>query len=122
MRLMAFVKCPVMTFRRTAKVDAVVGGVDVDAGDKVVMFYSSANRDESVFKDPWTFDITRNPNPHVSFGGGGPHFCLGNHVARMQMRALFHELLTRVPTLELGEPEFLTGHFMNAIKRMPCTA
>jgi cytochrome P450 len=113
---------PVMTFRRTAKVDAVVGGVDVDAGDKVVMFYSSANRDASVFKDPWTFDITRNPNPHVSFGGDGPHFCLGNHVARMQMRALFHELLTRVPTLELGEPEFLTGHFMNAIKRMPCSA
>jgi cytochrome P450 len=112
---------PVMTFRRTAKVDAVVGGVDVDAGDKVVMFYSSANRDESVFTDPWTFDISRNPNPHVSFGGGGPHFCLGNHVARMQLRALFHELLTRVPTLELGEPEFVTGHFMNAIKRMPCT-
>ncbi len=113
---------PVMTFRRTAKVDAVVGGVDIDAGDKVVMFYSSANRDESVFQDPWTFDITRNPNPHVGFGGGGPHFCLGNHVARMQLRALFRELLTRVPTLELGEPEFVTGHFMNAIKRMPCSA
>jgi cytochrome P450 len=113
---------PVMTFRRTAKQAAVVGGVQVQAGDKVVMFYSSANRDESVFQDPWTFDISRNPNPHVSFGGGGPHFCLGNHVARMQLRALFHELLTRVPTLELGEPEFVTGHFMNAIKRMPCSA
>lgn len=113
---------PVMTFRRTAKVDAVVGGVDVEAGDKVVMFYSSGNRDESVFRDPWTFDIARNPNQHVGFGGGGPHFCLGNHVARMQMRALFGELLTRVPTLELGEPEFVTGHFMHAIKRMPCTA
>jgi cytochrome P450 len=111
-----------MTFRRTAKVDAVVGGVDIDAGDKVVMFYSSGNRDESVFKDPWTFDITRNPNPHVGFGGGGPHFCLGNHVARMQLRALFRELLTRVPTLELGEPEFVNGHFMHAIKRLPCTA
>lgn len=113
---------PVMTFRRTAKVDAVVGGVDIEAGDKVVMFYSSGNRDESVFKDAWTFDITRNPNPHVGFGGGGPHFCLGNHVARMQLRALFRELLTRVPTLELGEPEFVTGHFMHAIKRMPCSA
>jgi cytochrome P450 len=113
---------PVMTFRRTAKVDAVVGGVDIEAGDKVVMFYSSGNRDENVFKDPWTFDITRNPNPHVGFGGGGPHFCLGNHVARMQLRALFRELLTRVPTLELGEPEFVTGHFMHAIKRMPCSA
>jgi len=112
---------PVMTFRRTAKVDAVVGGVDVDAGDKVVMFYSSANRDEDVFENPWAFDLTRNPNPHVSFGGGGPHFCLGNHVARMQLRALFRELLTRVPDLKVGEPEFVTGHFMNAIKRMPCS-
>lgn len=112
---------PVMTFRRTAKVDAVVGGIDVDAGDKVVMFYSSANRDESVFKDPWKFDITRNPNPHVGFGGGGVHFCLGNHVARLQMRALFREVLTRIPTLELGEPEVVAGHFTHAIKRMPCT-
>ena len=112
---------PVMTFRRTATVDAVVGGVDVAAGEKVVMFYSSANRDESVFVDPWRFDITRNPNPHVGFGGGGPHFCLGNHVARLQLRALFRELLTRVPTLELGEPELVGGHFMHAVKRMPCT-
>ncbi|WP_183095766.1 cytochrome P450 [Nocardioides stalactiti] len=112
---------PVMTFRRTAKVDAVVGGVDVNAGDKVVMFYSSANRDESVFRDPWSFDITRNPNPHVGFGGGGVHFCLGNHVARLQMRALFREVLTRVPDLSLGEPEMVTGHFMHAVKRMPCS-
>lgn len=112
---------PVMTFRRTAKVDAVVGGQDVQAGDKVVMFYSSANRDERVFEDPWRFDVTRTPNPHVAFGGGGPHFCLGNHVARMQMRHLFNELLTRVPTLELGEPEIVAGHFMHAIKRMPCS-
>lgn len=112
---------PVMTFRRTAKVDAVVGGVDVSAGEKVVMIYSSANRDERVFKDPWEFDITRNPNPHVGFGGGGVHFCLGNHVARLQMRALFRELLTRIPDLELGEPELVTGHFTHAIKRMPCT-
>jgi len=112
---------PVMTFRRTAKVDAVVGGVDVNAGEKVVMFYSSANRDERVFKDSWRFDITRNPNPHVGFGGGGVHFCLGNHVARLQMRALFREVLTRIPTLELGEPELVTGHFTHAIKRMPCT-
>lgn len=112
---------PVMTFRRTAKVDAVVGGIDVDAGDKVVMFYSSANRDESVFENPWNFDISRNPNPHVGFGGGGVHFCLGNHVARMQMRALFGQLLTRVPDLKLGEPEYVGGHFMHAIKRMPCS-
>lgn len=111
----------VMTFRRTARADTVVGGQDIKAGEKVVMFYSSANRDERVFTDPWRFDITRNPNPHLAFGGGGVHFCLGNHVARMQMRALFRELLTRAPGLKLGEPEYVTGHFMHAIKRMSCS-
>jgi cytochrome P450 len=111
----------VMTFRRTAIRDVELGGQQIAAGDKVVMFYSSANRDESVFADPWRFDITRNPNPHLAFGGGGVHFCLGNHVARLQMRALFGELLTRAPDLTLGEPEFVTGYFMHAIKRMPCT-
>jgi cytochrome P450 len=111
----------VMTFRRTAREDTEVGGQRIAAGDKVVMFYSSANRDEGVFTDPWRFDITRNPNPHVAFGGGGVHFCMGNHVARMQMKALFGELLTRAPGLKLGEPEFLAGNFMHAIKRMPCS-
>lgn len=110
----------VMTFRRTAVEDFVLAGHKISAGDKVVMFYSSANRDETVFDDPWRFDITRNPNPHVGFGGGGIHFCLGNHVARLQMRALFEEILTRVPDLEVSEPEFVAGHFTNAIKRMPC--
>ena len=110
----------VMTFRRTAVEDFVLNGQKISAGDKVVMFYSSANRDETVFDDPWRFDITRNPNPHVGFGGGGIHFCLGNHVARLQMRALFKEILTRVPDLEVSEPELVAGHFMNAIKRMPC--
>lgn len=111
----------VMTFRRTAREDTEVGGQRIAAGDKVVMFYSSANRDEGVFTDPWRFDITRNPNPHVAFGGGGVHFCMGNHVARMQMKALFGELLTRAPGLKLGEPEFLAGNFTHAIKRMPCS-
>ena len=112
---------PVMTFRRTAKEDVVLGGQQIAAGDKVVMFYSSANRDEQVFVDPWRFDITRNPNPHVAFGGGGVHFCLGSHVARMQMKALFRELLTRAPELQFGEPEYVAGHFMHAIKRLPWT-
>jgi cytochrome P450 len=112
----------VMTFRRTARADTEVGGQQISAGDKVVMFYSSANRDEAVFEDPWRFDITRNPNPHVAFGGGGVHFCLGNHVARMQLRALFRELLTRVPDLAVGEPEFVVGNFMHAIKRLPISA
>jgi cytochrome P450 len=112
---------PVMTFRRTAREDTVIGGQQIAAGDKVVMFYPSANRDETVWDEPWRFDITRNPNPHVAFGGGGIHFCLGNHVARLQMRALFRELITRAPDLTLGEPEFVTGHFMHAIKRLPCS-
>jgi cytochrome P450 len=112
----------VMTFRRTAREDFDLNGQRISAGDKVVMFYSSANRDESVFVDPWRFDITRSPNQHVGFGGGGVHFCLGNHVARLQMRALFGELLTRAPDLTVSDPEFVAGHFMHAIKRMPCQA
>ncbi|MCX6395764.1 MAG: cytochrome P450 [Propionibacteriales bacterium] len=110
---------PVMTFRRTAMKDVEIGGQQVAAGDKVVMFYSSADRDELVFEDPWTFDITRTPNHHVAFGGGGIHYCLGHHVARAQLRAIFSELLTKAPDLKLGEPEFVVGHFMNAIKRLP---
>ncbi|WP_406021774.1 cytochrome P450 [Nocardioides sp. NBC_00850] len=110
---------PVMTFRRTATRDVELAGQQVLAGDKVVMFYGSANRDARVFENPWEFDISRSPNPHVGLGGGGVHYCLGQHVTRMQMRHLFRELLTRVPTLTVGEPEFVVGHFMNAIKRMP---
>ena len=109
----------VMTFRRTAMKDVEIGGQLVRAGEKVVMFYSSANRDEAVFPDPWRFDITRTPNHHVAFGGGGIHYCLGHHVARAQMRAIFSELLTKVPDLVLGEPELVVGHFTHAVKRMP---
>ena len=111
---------PVMTFRRTATEDTTVGGQEILAGEKVVMFYSSANRDETVFTDPWRFDITRKPNRHLAFGGGGVHFCLGSHVARMQLRAVFADLLTRCPDLRLGEPHYVAGHFMHAIKRLPC--
>lgn len=111
----------VMTFRRTALKDVEIGGQRIAAGDKVVMFYSSANRDEAVFEDPWRFDITRSPNHHVAFGGGGIHHCLGHHVARAQLRAILSELLTKAPDLTLGEPELVVGHFMHAIKRMPCS-
>jgi cytochrome P450 len=83
------------------------------------MIYSSANRDESVFEDPHTFNVLRDPNPHVGFGGGGPHFCMGNFVAKMQLKAIFKELLFRAPNLQLGEPEYLTGNFVRAVKRMP---
>ncbi|HUR76028.1 MAG TPA: cytochrome P450 [Sporichthya sp.] len=111
---------PVLTFRRTARKDAQIGGQLIAAGEKVVMFYHSANRDETVFADPYTLDITRNPNPHVGFGGGGAHFCLGSNVARTQLRAIFDQLLHRLPDLQVtGEPEFLAGNFINGIKRLP---
>lgn len=112
---------PVMTFRRTATQDTELGGQQIRAGDWVALIYSSGNRDEQVFTDPDRFDITRDHNPHVGFGGGGPHFCLGNFVARMQLREIFDQLLHRAPTLRLGEPTFLTGNFVHAVKSMPYT-
>jgi cytochrome P450 len=87
-------------------------------GDAVVMFYESANRDESVFSDAHRFDITRSPNPHVGFGGGGPHFCLGANLARVQLRALFSRMVERASSIECGEPDFLVSNFINGIKRM----
>lgn len=110
---------PVMTFRRTATQDTVLGGHEIKAGEWVAMVYSSGNRDERVFDRPDVFDITRNPNPHVGFGGGGPHYCMGNFVAKMQLRELFDQLLHRAPTLQLGEPSYLTGNFVRAVKSMP---
>ncbi|HEV7791510.1 MAG TPA: cytochrome P450 [Pseudonocardia sp.] len=112
---------PVMTFRRTAARDIELHGQDIREGDWVVMFYSSGNRDESVFSDPGRFDVLRSPNNHVGFGGGGPHFCLGNMLARTQLRAVWDELLHRVPNLEVGEPTYLVGNFMSAVKKLPCT-
>jgi cytochrome P450 len=109
---------PVMTFRRTATRDTVLNGTPISGGEKVVMFYVSANRDESVFRDPWRFDITREAQ-HVGFGGGGPHFCLGASLARSMLRSMFRELVTRAPTLELGEPRFLIGNFIQGISAMP---
>jgi cytochrome P450 len=109
---------PVMTFRRTATRDTELHGRPISEGDKVVMFYVSANRDESVFPDPWRFDITREPQ-HVGFGGGGPHYCLGASLARTMLRSVFRELVTRAPTLELGEPSFLIGNFIQGITTMP---
>jgi cytochrome P450 len=109
---------PVMTFRRTATRDTVLNGASISQGDKVVMFYVSANRDESVFADPWRFDITRDAQ-HVGFGGGGPHFCLGASLARSMLRSIFRELVTRAPTLELGEARFLVGNFIQGITTMP---
>jgi cytochrome P450 len=110
---------PVIHFRRTATTDTTLGDAHVAEGDAVVMFYESANYDESVFPDPNRFDVTRSPNPHVGFGGGGPHFCLGANLARAQLRALFSRLAERVSSIEIGEPDYLVSNFINGIKRMP---
>jgi len=112
---------PVMTFRRTVTRDTVLRDQELREGDWVLMMYSSGNRDERVIVDPYTFDIRRKPNPHVGFGGGGPHFCMGSFLARMQLEALFRELIFRAPTLRVGEPEYLTGNFVRAVKSLPYT-
>ena len=112
---------PVLTFRRTAVEDTELRGQRIAAGDKVVMFYESGNRDDAVFTDPLRFDLSRDPNPHVGFGGGGPHFCMGNMLARTQLRQIFSQLLTRVPDLTVGEGEMLRSNFVHAVKTMPCS-
>jgi cytochrome P450 len=112
---------PVIHFRRTATAATTLSDVEISEGDAVVMFYESANRDASVFGDPDRFDIARAPNPHVGFGGGGAHFCLGANLARAQLRALFTRLSERVSAIDAGEPDFLVSNFINGIKRMPVT-
>ncbi|OBI78973.1 cytochrome P450 [Mycobacterium asiaticum] len=112
---------PVMTFRRTAATDFELGGQQIRAGEKVVMFYASGNWDTEAFDHPERFDLSRSPNPHVGFGGGGLHFCLGAHVARAQLRAIFGELLRQLPDIQAGEPAYLAGNFVHAIRAMPCT-
>jgi cholest-4-en-3-one 26-monooxygenase len=110
---------PVMHFRRQATRDIEVGGQLIKKGEKVVIYYTSANRDESVFEDPDTFDITRDPNPHLGFGGGGPHFCLGRHLAKLEIEELFRALIERVDRVELvSEPRRLRSNFINGIKEM----
>ena len=107
-------------FRRTATKDTELRGVPIKEGDKVVMYYASANRDEEVFADPHTFDIARTPNDHVTFGGGGAHFCLGASLARAEIRATMRQIVERLPDLELaGAPNRLHSDFVNGIKTMP---
>ena len=116
------VRCasPVLFMRRTLTRDYAMNGQDYRAGDKVVLFYYSADRDEAVFADPDRFDITRSPNPHVGFGAAGPHYCLGAHLARRELKVMLRELLTRVPDITAGEPDRLLSSFINGIKRLPC--
>jgi len=111
---------PVLFMRRTLTQDYAMNGQDYREGDKAVLYYYSANRDEAVFADPERFDITRSPNPHVGFGAAGPHFCLGAHLARRELTVMLRELLTRVPDITAGEPDRLLSSFVNGIKRLPC--
>jgi cytochrome P450 len=111
---------PVTYMRRTATQDTEIGGQPIAAGDKVVMYYGAANRDPAVFADPDVLDLRRTPNDHVAFGGGGPHFCLGAHLARIEVDAVLRELLTRLPDLEpTGRTEWLPSVFISGPKHLP---
>jgi cholest-4-en-3-one 26-monooxygenase len=111
---------PVMNFRRQTSRPFELGGQRIEEDSKVVFFHISANRDEAVFEDPQRFDITRDPNPHMAFGAGGPHFCLGANLARMEIRVMFEHLLDRMPDISLdGEVQRLQSPFINGVKHIP---
>jgi len=111
---------PVLNFRRQATQDYTLGGVDIKEGDKVVMWHIAANRDPRAFTDPWKFDVARTPNDHVGFGGGGPHFCLGSNLAKMEIALMFRGIAERLPDIYLdGEVEYLRSNFIGGVKTMP---
>ncbi|WAB80649.1 cytochrome P450 [Microcella daejeonensis] len=111
---------PVYHFRRTATADVEFSGTAIKKGEKVVTWFASGNRDDAVFDDPYRFDVTRSPNEHMSFGRGGPHMCLGNALARIELRIMFEDLLTRDVVLErTGDIDYLRSNFVHGIKRMP---
>ena len=111
---------PVVYMRRTLTRDVELSGVKMAAGDKAVLWYNSANRDESKFANPWTFDVARDPNPHLGFGGGGAHFCLGANLARREIRVVFDELRREIPDIvAVEEPARLLSQFIHGIKRLP---
>ena len=114
---------PIYHFRRTARRDAVLGGKNIKAGDKVVVWFGSGNRDSTMFDDPYKFDVTRNPNEHMTFGRGGPHMCLGNSLARIEIQIMFEDLLSRPYNIEYnGEIEYLRSNLVHGIKRFPVKA
>jgi cytochrome P450 len=116
------VASPVIYMRRTLTRPAVLGGQELDEGAKVAMFYWSANRDEDVFDEPDRFDVLRQPNEHVGFGGPGPHYCLGAHLARREITVMFRELFRRLPDIEAsGPPDRLLSSFVNGVKHLPAT-
>lgn len=111
---------PVHCFQRTALVDTQIGDVTVKAGQRVGLFYSSANYDEDVFDSPFTFDILRNPNPHLAFGGNGAHYCIGANLARMEIKLMFNEIASQVPDItKLAEPQRLRSGWINGVKDLP---
>ena len=112
--------CPTHFMRRTAATDTELGGASIRAGDKVVLWYVSGNRDEDEFANPETFDIGRSPNRHLSFGRGGPHLCLGTHLARLELRIVLGALAKRVARFELaGEPRRIRSNFTNGLRQLP---
>lgn len=111
---------PVVYMRRTATTETEIAGQQIEAGDKVVMYYGAANRDPTVFAEPERFDITRSPNPHIAFGGGGPHYCLGANLARLEIEAILREILTRLVDLEpAGSVEWMGSNFIFGPSAMP---
>ncbi|WP_205475150.1 cytochrome P450 [Nocardioides sp. SYSU D00038] len=111
---------PVTSFQRTALEDTEIDGVPIAAGDRVGLFYASANHDESVFDDPFTFDITRDPNPHLAFGGHGAHYCIGANLARQEIRLIFEQLAEQAPDIaKTGDPARLRSGWLNGIKQLP---
>jgi cytochrome P450 len=109
----------VLNFRRTAVAEYELNGQQILPGDKVVMMYASGNRDAEVFENPDTFDLTREPNPHIAFGGGGLHFCLGNQLAKSMLRSLFRELHQQMPNFVAGEPTLMKTNFMRGVVSLP---
>ncbi|MFJ5217145.1 cytochrome P450 [Streptomyces sp. NPDC088354] len=113
---------PVTSFQRTATRDTELGGTEIAAGERVGLFYASANHDPEVFADPGTFDITRDPNPHLAFGGGGPHYCLGAGLARLEIDLILHAIADTAPAIRLaGAPRRLRSPWLNGVKELPVT-
>jgi cytochrome P450 len=111
---------PVIFMRRNLTQDIEMRGIKMKAGDKVSLWYNSGNRDEAKFANPWLFDVTRDPNPHMGYGGGGAHFCLGANLARREIRVLFEELHRQIPDIVAAEePAILHSAFLHGIKRLP---